>query len=196
MTILLLIPLTGCSKNPSYASYSNWDVNNEEFFNVYKIEYSSLIAEVASEKNIEGMQQIEDIGNDGFEIKYSINGFEIIFHFHNDATVAYFTAQLWHYEIYFNDLFDFGKYEPFLEFLDSVTSKLVFDYQGGKKTFEKIYDEKFLDNERGCYFYHFDDMTGDIGYSVLWDNQNSQDDPRSVILFKFRGLLKAFEFYE
>ncbi len=48
--MMLLILLVGCSKNPSYASYSNWNVSNEEFFNAYKSEFSLLIAEIASKK--------------------------------------------------------------------------------------------------------------------------------------------------
>jgi|GEM_PF-5457248 len=187
---LMLTLLSGCTSSTSYSSYSNWNVTDDEFKSLYKNEVELLMTDLASNYNIVGVLQTAELDNDSFEIRYSINDFDIVFIFINDVSVAYFTAQLWHYEESFENLFQFSKYEDYLEFIDGVTNKLIFDYQGGIQIYRLIYDEKLEDYNKCCYFYHSDDLTGDIGYSIMWDHQHSPSDTRSVILFKYRGLLR------
>jgi hypothetical protein len=187
---LILTILSGCTSNSNYASYSNWNISDEEFTSLYKTEVELMITDLASNYNIIGIQQTAELDNDSFEIRYSTDDFDIVFIFTNDVSVAYFSAQLWHYEQSFENLLQYSKYEDYLVFIDVVTNRLVFDYQGGIQSYQMIYDEKLEDYNNCCYFYHSDDFTGDIGYSIMWNNQHSPIDTRSVILFKYRGLLR------
>ncbi|PKK99093.1 MAG: hypothetical protein CVV57_04605 [Tenericutes bacterium HGW-Tenericutes-2] len=187
---LILTLLSGCTSSTSYSSYSNWNVTDEDFTSLYKNEVELLITDLASNYNIVEVQQTSELDNDSFEIRYSINDFDIVFIFINDVSVAYFSAQLWHYEESFDNLFQFSKYENYLAFIDVVTNRLVFDYQGGIQSYRLIYDEKLEDYGKCCYFYHSDDLTGDIGYSIMWNHQLSSSDTRSVVIFKYRGLLR------
>lgn len=191
ITIFLILTLMyGCTSNSNYASYSNWNMSNEAFTSLYKNEVELLITDLALNYNIMGVQQTAELDNDSFEIRYSTNDFDLAFIFINDVSAAYFSAQLWHYEESFENLFQFSKYENYLTFIDVVTNRLIFDYQGGVQSYRLIYDEKLEDYTKCCYFYHSDDLTGDIGYSIMWDHQLSPSDNRSVILFKYRGLLR------
>jgi hypothetical protein len=46
-TLLLSIFVVGCSSNPNYASYANWNVSDDEFVGVYMTEVSTLIDVIA-----------------------------------------------------------------------------------------------------------------------------------------------------
>ncbi len=191
LMLSVIIILVGCAPNPDYASYSNWNVSDNDFVSNYVNVAATKIDEAAVTFGIDEVQKIEIIKNDYFEITYSLENYDVVFCFSNDVSVAHFTAQLWHFEDDFSNLFVYEKYELFLEFVDEVTNELVFNYQGGIHTYRQLYDDKLLDNNNCCYFYHFDDMTGDVGYSITWDNNDSSIDSRSVILFKYRGLLRG-----
>ncbi|MGD9909849.1 MAG: hypothetical protein AB7U79_04490 [Candidatus Izemoplasmatales bacterium] len=190
LALFLFVFVVGCSSNPNYASYANWNESDEDFVGVYLSEVLTLIDGIALEYDFDGNPITQILGNDSFEIQYIFNDFEIVFHFTNDMNVAFFYAQLWHYEESFENLLEYSKYEKYISFIDNVTNQVIFDYQGGVTIYKQIFEEKQTDEDVTCYYYHYDDMTGNIGYSIMWDQQYSQEDPRSVILFTFRGLLR------
>lgn len=190
LTLLLVIFVVGCYSNPNYAVYANWNLNDDDFVGEYLTEISTLIGEIAVHYELESNLQTLVIENDSFEIRYTLNNYDIVFHFTNDITVGFYYSQLWHYEESYENIFDYSKYEHYLSFIDIVTNRVIFDYQGGVHIYKQIYEGKLVDGDVCCYYYQSDDMTGNIGYSIMWDNQYSEDDSRSVILFTFRGLLR------
>lgn len=198
--------LFACAKSDGsrYVSASKWKMSEGTFFDKYVPKYEDYISAAKAKYGISFTYLKEK--------RHGASDDQVIFYIYSEVFTAEllfldcgdygdFRARLFYYGADAADLNDYTKQKPYVDFVNELIGKVVYDARVDTNYFASLYDECIeLAVKQSSYIYYSDETVGDVGYQVgllqdgfgyYYKMQRKSDYQIAANVYEFNGILKA-----